>query len=215
MSRRGFSVALISRTISELSESARLCQEAAPASAPAIFPMDVMESEQITKTVREIQARFGRVDAFIHSAGVAPCRTIEELKPQEWQQILDVNLSPIVHFAQALWPLWRTQGGGVMVNVSSYSARDPFPGLGFYGAAKAGVNLLGLALAREGAAINVRVHTVAPGATETQMFRSIPAARDFPMEKTLDPTHVARVIADCVTGDLSATSGEVIYLKKP
>ena len=55
----------------------------------------------------------------------------------------------------------------MVVNVSSYAGRDPFPGLGAYGAAKAGVNLLGLALAREGAEIKVRVHTVAPSATET------------------------------------------------
>ena len=92
--------------------------------------------------------------------------------------------------------------------MSPLSPRDPFTGLGFYGAAKAGVNLLGLALAREGAASNIRVHTVAPAATETAMFRSIPAARDYPAEKTLQPAEVARVIAQCVRGDLASPAGK-------
>jgi NAD(P)-dependent dehydrogenase (short-subunit alcohol dehydrogenase family) len=100
------------------------------------------------------------------------------------------------------------------VNVSSEAARDPFAGLGAYGAAKAGVNLLGLALAREGAEIHVRVHTVASGATETAMLRSIITREQVPSEKTLEPAEVARVIVQCVRGELACTSGEVIYVHK-
>jgi NAD(P)-dependent dehydrogenase (short-subunit alcohol dehydrogenase family) len=61
----------------------------------------------------------------------------------------------------------------VVVNLSSMSSRDPFPGFAAYGAAKAGLNLLGLSAAREGEKIGVRVHTIAPGAVETGMFRQI------------------------------------------
>jgi NAD(P)-dependent dehydrogenase (short-subunit alcohol dehydrogenase family) len=102
----------------------------------------------------------------------------------------------------------------VVVNVSSAAARDPFPGFAGYGAAKAGLNLFGLSAAREGQAIGVRVHTVAPAATETGMFRGLPGMGDYPAEKTLDPADVARVIGQCVSGELGHTSGEVIYLHK-
>jgi NAD(P)-dependent dehydrogenase (short-subunit alcohol dehydrogenase family) len=102
----------------------------------------------------------------------------------------------------------------VVVNVSSYAARDPFAGLGAYGAAKAGVNLLGLALAREGAEIGVRVHTVAPAATETAMLRSNFSRQQLPEDQTLSPQAVAKVIVQCVCGDLACTSGEVIYVHK-
>ena len=101
-----------------------------------------------------------------------------------------------------------------MVNVSSVAARDPFPGFAAYAAAKAGLNLFGLCAAREGEQIGVRVHTLAPGAVETGMFRQLLTPEQYPTEKTLSPADVARVIADCVRGNLKHTSGEVIYLHK-
>jgi NAD(P)-dependent dehydrogenase (short-subunit alcohol dehydrogenase family) len=102
----------------------------------------------------------------------------------------------------------------VIVNVSSLAARDPFPGFFAYGAAKAGLNLLGLSLARQGASIGVRVCTVAPGAVETPLFRSLMTPEQFPTENTLSPEDVARVIGQCATGDLRFTSGEVIWMHK-
>jgi NAD(P)-dependent dehydrogenase (short-subunit alcohol dehydrogenase family) len=120
----------------------------------------------------------------------------------------------VFYMARAVWPMFRRQQEGVMVNISSMAARDPFAGLGAYGAAKAGVNVLSLALAREGAAMGVRVHTIAPGATETAMFRSIRTVEQYPAEKTMRPEEVARVICQCIAGDLRYTSGEVIYLNK-
>ena len=83
-----------------------------------------------------------------------------------------------------------------------------------YGAAKAGLNLFALSAAREGAKIGVRVHAVAPSATETDMFRKLMTKEQWPPEKTLDPEEVARVIVQCVQGDLRHTSGEVIYVHK-
>jgi len=74
--------------------------------------------------------------------------------------------------------------------------------------------LFGLSAAREGASIGVRVHTIAPGAVETGMFRKIVPAEKFGTDRTLDPADVAKLIAQCVTGELRYTSGEVIYLQK-
>jgi len=102
----------------------------------------------------------------------------------------------------------------VVVNVSSAAARDPFPGFAAYGAAKAGLNLFGLCAAREGQRIGVRVHTIAPGAVETAMFRQLLSPGQFPTEDALDPADVARIIASCVVGDLRYTSGEVIHIQK-
>ncbi len=100
------------------------------------------------------------------------------------------------------------------MNISSEASRDPFPGFAAYGAAKAGVNLLGRSAAREGQEFGVRVHTIAPAAVETGMFRQILSHDQYPSEKTLSPEDVARVIVQCVRGDLAHTSGEVIYLHK-
>lgn len=235
LGRRGYRTALVARTPEQLEETARLCAaeaigsagDSAPPAAPEaatgktaawsggdIFPGDITDPDRVEQIVNQVIWRLGRVDAFVHCAGVAPMKPIDELTPVQWRQIIDTNLSAIYYFARQLWPIWRRQGSGVMVNVSSYAARDPFAGLAAYGAAKAGVNLLGLALAREGAAAGIRVHTVAPAATETAMLREIMSVDQLPTGRTLDPSDVARVIGQCVTGDLVHTSGEVIYVHK-
>lgn len=209
LAKRKYRLSLISRTASQLEETARMC-----ATESQCIPADVSLPANVQSVVEKTLTRFGRVDALVHCAGVAFRRSVEQMTLVEWQQTLEVNLSAVFYFCRILWPVWTKQGGGSVVNVSSYSARDPFDGLGAYGAAKAGVNLLGLALAREGEAIKVRVHTVAPSATETAMFRTLLTPMQFPKENALDPSDVARVIAQCVCGDLTYTSGEVIYLHK-
>jgi NAD(P)-dependent dehydrogenase (short-subunit alcohol dehydrogenase family) len=133
---------------------------------------------------------------------------------QQWKDVIETNLSAAFYLARAAWPAFSRQRQGAIVNVSSLSSRDPFPGFAAYGAAKAGLNLFGLSAAREGQAIGVRVYTIAPGAVETEMFRSIMPAEKYPKDRTLDPKDVARVIAQCVQGDLKYSSGEVIYLHR-
>lgn len=206
--RRGYALALAARGAAGLDETARL------AGGALCLPTDVTDAAQVERLARETLARYGRIDAVVNNAGLAPVRPIVEMSPQEWRAVVDTNLSAAFYLTRAAWPAFERQGGGVVVNVSSAAARDPFPGFAAYGAAKAGLNLFGLSAAREGERVGVRVHTVAPSATETAMFRGLMTPEQFPAEKTLDPSDVAAVIADCVTGGLRHTSGEVIYVHR-
>ena len=175
---------------------------------------DVTDPAQVDRLVRQTLDRFGRIDAVVNNAGLAPVQPLAEMTPGEWRAVIETNLSAAFYLCRAAWPALVRQGGGVIVNVSSFAARDPFPGFAAYGAAKAGLNLFGLSAAREGEPLGIRVHTVAPSATETSMFRSLPGMDRYPADKTLDPAEVARIIGRCVTGDLRYTSGEVIYVHK-
>ena len=133
---------------------------------------------------------------------------------EQWHAIVDTNLSAAFYTTRAAWPAFEKRGGGVIVNISSAAARDPRPGFAAYGAAKAGLHLLGLVSAREGDKMGLRVHTLAISATETAMFRKLVSTEKWPTEKTLKPEDVADVILQCVRGDLRYASGEVIYLHK-
>ena len=206
--RRGYRLALAARGAADLNETGRL------AGGALCLPTDVTDPEQVERLARETQSRLGRIDAVVNNAGLAPVRPIVEMTPDEWRAVIDTNLSGAFYLTRAVWPVFERQRGGVVVNVSSAAARDPFPGFAAYGAAKAGLNLFSLSAAREGERIGVRVHTVAPAATETAMFRGLMTTEQYPAEKTLDPSDVAGVIADCVTGSLRYTSGEVIYVHK-
>lgn len=177
-------------------------------------PTDVTRSDQVDRLIGAALDRFARVDAIVNNAGVAPVRSIAMMTDEEWMEVFKTNLYATFFATRAAWPTFERQGSGVVVNISSAAARDPFPGFAAYGAAKAGLNLFGLAAAREGAPVGIRVHTIAPGAVETAMFRRLRTPREWPPEKTLDPGEVARVVLQCVRGDLRYASGEVIYLQK-
>jgi NAD(P)-dependent dehydrogenase (short-subunit alcohol dehydrogenase family) len=207
-SKHGHRLALCGRRSEPLNETAKLTGSC------LVIQADVSKPDDVARLVDQTIAHFGRIDIVVNNAGFAPMRTVEALSLEEWRAILDINLSAVFYLIKAVWPIYKRQGGGVIVNISSLAARDPFAGLGAYGAAKAGLNLLSLALAREGAADNIRVYTVAPGAVETQMLRGIVNQDQLPPAQTLDPADIARVIAQCAVGDLRYTSGEVIWVHK-
>jgi NAD(P)-dependent dehydrogenase (short-subunit alcohol dehydrogenase family) len=211
LARLGYRLSLAARNVEALGETSRL---ASRPDASLICRIDVTDPEQVERLVQQTVGRFGRIDAVVNNAGLAPVRSIAETSVEQWRAVIDTNLSAAFYLCKAAWPVFERQRSGVVVNLSSAAARDPFPGFAAYGAAKAGLNLFGLSAAREGQKIGVRVHTVAPSATETEMFRGIMTRDQFPTEQTLDPADVARIIGQCVTGDLRYTSGEVIYVHK-
>jgi len=200
---------LASRTLDDLSETAKLA-----GGATVVVPVDITNPSDVERLIAKALDAFGRIDLLVNNAGYAPVLRIDMLTIDEWRRVIDTNLSSAFYTTRAVWPTFAKQKSGVIVNISSLSARDPFMGFSAYGAAKAGLNLFGLAIAREGEPIGVRVHTLALGATETAMFRGIASEQQWPREKTLDPSDVARVIGSCATGELRYTSGEVIYLHK-
>ena len=209
LTRRGYRLALAARGADDLKETARLSGGDA-----VCCPTDVTDPQQVQRLVHRALDRYGRIDAVVNNAGLAPVRSIAEMSPEEWRDVIETNLSAAFYLTRAAWPAFERQRGGVVVNVSSAAARDPFPGFAAYGAAKAGLNLFGLSAAREGEAIGVRVHTIAPSAVETAMFRKLLTPEQYPSEKTLDPAEVAKMIALCVTGELRYASGETIYVHK-
>src|SRR5690606_29145027 len=155
------------------------------------------DAQQATQVVQDTLAAAGRVDAIVHCAGLAPLQPIDQMPVDLFDAVIATNLSAAFYLARAAWEPMRRQGGGVIVNLSSESSRDPCTGFAACGAAKAGVDLLGLSLAREGRPHNIRVLTVAPSAVETDMFRQLMTPEQYPTEKTLDPMDVARVIVQC------------------
>jgi len=214
LARLGYRLILLARGREELEESARL----AGAPDSLCLPGDVTDPEHVRSVVHVAVDRFGRLDALVNVAGLAPVASIEEMTIEQWRNVIDTNLSAVFYLTKYAWPhlkvAARTFGQSAIVNVSSLASRDPFAGFAAYGAAKAGLNIFDLVAAREGQGDGIAVHTIAPGAVETEMFRKLMTREQYPPEKTLRPEEVAAVIAQCVSGQLRHTQGEVIYLHK-
>jgi len=203
----GWRLVLVARTAERLQEIAEQTQGLALAA-------DITRPDEVQEIVRKTLGQFGRIDALVNCAGVAPALMIEQTTIEDWHQVIDTNLSAVFYLCKAVWEAFKRQQCGVIVNLSSLAARDPFPGFMAYGSAKAGLHILGLCLARQGQEHGIRVHTLALGAVETEMFRMLMTPGQFPASQTLAPDEVAKTIAACVSGELRYTSGEVIYLHK-
>jgi NAD(P)-dependent dehydrogenase (short-subunit alcohol dehydrogenase family) len=222
LAKLGYRLALVARTDADLRETARLTQ--LPEGDTLLLPLDLTDPAQAQSAIEQAVARFGRLDALVNVAGLAPVRSIAETSVDDWRAVLDTNLSAAFYLTRFAWPHLKAAASAAaaaapdrhsaIVNISSLASRDPFPGFAAYGAAKAALNIFGLVAAREGQADRIAVHTIAPGAVETEMFRAIMTPEQYPRDKTMTPDDVADVIAQCVTGRIAHTRGEVIYLHK-
>lgn len=208
LDRLGWRLVLVSRSHDELKTTAALCRQAVTLVA------DVTQSGDVQGIIDSAIVEYGRIDAAVHCAGLAPNVPIATMTDAQFADSIQTNLAHIFYMTRALWPQFKRQKGGCIVNISSLASRDPFNGFGAYAAAKAGVNLFSLVAAREGKEHNIRVHVVAPGAVETKMLRDFCPESVIPKDQTLSPETVAKVIAQLVAGDLTCTSGEVIYVHK-
>ena len=205
---RGWAVLLVSRTRDELEATAEAC-----AGDTLLFEADLTDPVTPAAVISAAVEGFGRLDGLVNNAGAAPMLPLEETGDDVLRLALETNLVASFRLARAAWPHLKT-GGGTIVNLSSLSAIDPFPGFSAYAAAKGGLNGLTVALAKEGAEHSIRCVGVAPAGVETGMFRALPGMDAVPTEALLDPAEVARVIADVLDGPLAYASGETISLRK-
>ena len=167
LARAGARVALASRNEAKLAEVA---QEIAAAGGEALcVPMDVARADQIKTGFEAVRAKFGGLHVLVNNAGITRDTLALRMKPEDWDAVLQVNLTAAhVAIQQALGIMLRQRWGRI-INVSSVVAEMGNAGQANYVAAKAGLIGLTKAIAMEIASRNVTVNAVAPGFIETPM----------------------------------------------
>ena len=206
----GAQVVAASRAVDELKETQRLIEQAG--GNCHVDVTDVGLTDEVDSLIDDTMDRFGRIDVLVNNAGMGPLSNIEELSSSLFETLMAVNVNGVYCACRAVWPVMRKQGDGVIINISSVSATDPFPGLAAYGASKAWVNAWTNGLADEGRAVGIRVFSVAPGAVETRMLRD--AFPDFPADQTLQPADVADVVFTLAQPTCRYVTGQTVVVKK-
>ena len=117
---------------------------------------------------------------------------------QDWQQVLDLNLTSIFECIKAALPAMRSLGSSTIINVASIAAKSAFPNWGAYTVSKAGLVALSKVLSAEERANGVRVVTIYPGAVNTPIWDTDTVNADFDRSKMLTPDLVAQAIVDTV-----------------
>jgi NADP-dependent 3-hydroxy acid dehydrogenase YdfG len=133
--------------------------------------LDVTSREDVEAFVAFAESRFGRVDVIVNNAGVMPLSPLEALKVEEWDRMIDVNIRGVLYGIAAGLPLFRRQGGGQFVNVSSIAAHRVVPTGAVYCATKFAVNAISEGLRQESG--DIRVTIVSPGVTESELADTI------------------------------------------
>ena len=212
MARDGYNLTLAGRTAGSLNAAARDARRHKV--KVLVAPTDVRVAAEVQALVDATVEAFGRIDLLVNSAAVAINQAqIEQFSEADFDATFDTNVKGIFLTTRAVWPVMKGQAdGGVIVNISSLSARNPFAGLAVYGASKAAVNLMTASLARIGRQHNIRLYAVGLGAVETDMLRGL--FPDFPDEKVLRPEEVADLVARCTDPALRHCSGEPLWISK-
>jgi NADP-dependent 3-hydroxy acid dehydrogenase YdfG len=175
--------------------------------------VDVASRQDTQAFVNFAKTEFGRVDVLVNNAGVMPLSPMTELKVEEWDRMIDVNIRGVLHGITAVLPDMKARGSGQIVNVASIGAHVVVPTGAVYCATKFAVWAISEGLRQENP--DVRVTTISPGVVATELGHDISDASAKALvadlrKKSLTPDAIARAIAYAIEQPDEVDVNEVI-----
>lgn len=134
--------------------------------------LDVTTRKDVKKIIEYFVKQYGKIDILVNNAGINIPSTVEKMTDEQWDRVIEVNLTGVVNVTRACLP--HIESGGAIVNLGSVQGIVGGYGSANYSASKGGVLALGKALAKEVASRGIRVNNVAPGYIDTDLVREIP-----------------------------------------
>src|SRR5579859_1194257 len=195
--RNGFHLALTARGAEALHQAE---SELSPQTEVLAIAGDVADRHHAESVVKQTIERFGRIDVLINNAselGPSPLPELEHYSLEALETVFRVNVLAPLHLIQLVLPGMRQRGGGLIVNLSSDAAVEPYPTWGGYGASKAALDHLSRVLAAELDGTGIRVHAIDPGDMNTEMHQRAEPGED--LSYLPDPDAVAPAFLDLLT----------------
>ncbi len=185
-------VALVGRSIDKLEAIAQAAREAG-VQAKA-YVLDLAKIEQVKSGISAIAADFAPIDILVNNAGMGYTSSLHDTSLEDWQRVIDLNLTSVFQCIQGVLPTMRDRQRGTLINIASIAAQQPFPSWGAYSVSKAGLMVLSKTLAAEERAHGIRVITISPGAVNTPLWDTDTVHMDFNRSAMLTPEIVAQSI---------------------
>ncbi|MEU1075178.1 SDR family oxidoreductase [Streptomyces sp. NPDC005878] len=212
LAARGAKVVLGARRTERLEALAARIEEAGGQAAWA--RTDVRRRADLTALVDLARTRYGRLDVLVGNAGVGLISPFDDLRVEDWEEMIDVNVKGVLYGIAAALPVFRAQGGGHFVNTVSTAGLRVVPLQGVYAATKNAVRTLSEGLRQEAGA-DLRVTLISPGVTRTEFADPMAPemkARILPgMEEIgLAPEAVARAVAFAVEQPAGVDVGDIV-----
>jgi len=181
--------------------------------------MDVTDLESVSNAAKTTKELLGAIEILVCNAGIAgPTAKIWEYPPEEWQQVIDIDLTGVFNCLHVVSPMMIDQNYGRIVNVASVAGKDGNPNAAPYSAAKAGVIALTKSLGKELAGYDIAVNCITPAAAKTRIFDQISEDHiqymlsKIPRNRFLKVEEAASMVAWLCSEENSFTTGGVFDL---
>jgi acetoacetyl-CoA reductase len=180
------------------------------------FKFDVSNAESVKAGVAEVENALGPVDVLVNNAGITRDTTLHKMKPEQWDEVIDTNLSSVYYCTHAVINGMRERGFGRIVNISSINGQKGQMGQANYSAAKAGIIGFTKAVAQEAAKKGITVNAIAPGYIDTDMVKKVPQeVRDqiiaqIPVGRLGEPEEIARCVTFLAADEAGFITGSTL-----
>ena len=183
---------------------------------------DVSKGDQVDALVNTVMEKFSRVDILVNNAGITRDTLLLRLKPEDWQAVIDLNLTGVFLCTRAVSKIMLKQRSGRIINITSVAGQMGNPGQSNYSAAKAGVIGFTKSVAKELATRGITVNAVAPGFITTDMTSDLNNPEDIlkyiPLGRFGQPEEVAGMVrflaadpaANYITGQVFNVDGGMV-----
>ena len=181
--------------------------------------VDVTNFQKIEEATKETLSLFGRIDILVNNAGIAgPSYTTWEYPIEEWQKIIDIDLSGVFYCCKSIVPVMKKNNYGRIINIASIAGKEGNPNAMPYSAAKSGVIALTKSLGKELANTNIAVNCITPAAAKTRIFDQISQEHidymlsKIPRNRFVKVDELASMVAWMASEENSFTTGAVFDL---
>jgi 3-oxoacyl-[acyl-carrier protein] reductase len=181
-----------------------------------VVKADVSKTEDAQKMVENVVNELGRLDILVCNAGINMDSVIWKMTEEQWDSVMSVNLKGYFNYARAAAPIFKKQGHGKIVNITSINGLRGKFGQSNYSASKGGIIALTKTLARELGRYNVNANAVAPGMVGTEMMLKLPeewkqkAVDETVLGRIGTPEDVANVVVFLCSEEARHITGEII-----
>jgi len=180
---------------------------------------DISNAEEVNQLVKTTVEKFGRIDILVNNAGIYPFKLLTEMKEEDWDKVLNVNLKGVFNCTKAVLPEMIKQKNGNIINIASIAgAVVGYLNLSHYSASKAGILGFTRSAALELAQHGIRVNAIAPGAIETPGTKVLgnEALKQFaqmiPLKRMGQPEDVAKAVVFLASDDSNYITGQLIVV---
>ncbi|HCV96928.1 MAG TPA: 3-oxoacyl-ACP reductase [Stenotrophomonas sp.] len=184
----------------------------------AIFPGDVADPATAEAMVHAVEAALGPIEILVNNAGITRDNLLLRMKDEDWQAILDTNLTSVFRTSKAVIRGMMKARKGRIINIASVIGVTGNAGQANYAAAKAGIIAFSKSLAKEIGSRGITVNVVAPGFIDTDMTKALPEeqraglVKSIALERLGEPSDIANAVAFLAGPSASYITGETLHV---